>query len=147
MALYNKYNLKLYPVSDDAYNMYTYYLGGTEKEYPNNDNAGFDLLTSESTTYTENEKIIMLKLGVKAVMINTFTQQSVHFWLSPRSSIWKNGVVLANSMGVIDRSYRGELMAACMKYTNTSENHINFGTRLVQIIAPEAQCYHYFQYQ
>ena len=37
-------------------------------------------------------------------------------------------------MGVIDRTYRGELMAALMTYQFTS---LKKNTRLVQIIAPD----------
>jgi dUTP pyrophosphatase len=31
--------------------------------------------------------------------------------LAPRSSIWKTGMVLSNSTGIIDRDYRGEVSA------------------------------------
>jgi dUTP pyrophosphatase len=134
---YSVYVLKLVPVNNDARTMYLNYLGGNEKYYPDNANAGFDLLTSESTQYNNSGPIRLVNLGVRAVMINEFSKQKVHFWLAPRSSIWKNGVTLANSMGVIDRSYRGELMAACKNETNNINHTINEGVRLVQILAPD----------
>lgn len=137
MSPYSIYVLKLVPVSDDAKQMYVNYLGGTEKEYPDNENAGFDLMTADVTVYNNSGMIRLVNLGVRAVMINTFTGKTVHFWLAPRSSIWKNGVTLANSMGVIDRTYRGELMAACKNYTATTNHVIQKGVRLVQIIAPD----------
>jgi deoxyuridine 5'-triphosphate nucleotidohydrolase len=117
--------------------MYTEYLGGTEKLYPDNANAGFDLLTSEKTIYNNSGSVRLINLGVKAVMMNTFSNKCVHFWLAPRSSIWKNGVTMANSIGVIDRTYRGQLMAACTNITSTMNHTINSGVRLVQVIAPD----------
>ena len=134
---YSVYILKLVPVNNDARTMYLNYLGGNEKYYPDNTNAGFDLLTSENTSFNNSGSIRLVNLGVKAIMINKFSKQTVHFWLAPRSSIWKNGVTLANSMGVIDRSYRGELMAACKNETNNFNHSINQGIRLVQILAPD----------
>ena len=134
---YSSYVLKLVPVSNTCKDMYMNYLGGAEKSYPDNTNAGFDLLTSENTQYNNSGEIRLVKLGVKAIMVNIFTGQNVHFWLAPRSSIWKNGVTLANSMGVIDRSYRGELMAACKNETGNINHSILEGVRLVQILAPD----------
>jgi dUTP pyrophosphatase len=40
-------------------------------------------------------------------------------------------------MGVIDRTYRGELMAACMNYTTNNELFLQKGTRIVQVVAPD----------
>lgn len=134
---YSTYVLKLVPVNNDSMTMYLNHLGGNEKYYPDNANAGFDLLTSENTQYNNSGPIRLVNLGVKAIMTNTFTGQNVHFWLAPRSSIWKNGVTLANSMGVIDRTYRGELMAACKNETGNMNHTILQGVRLVQIIAPD----------
>jgi dUTP pyrophosphatase len=133
MSIYSKYILKLFPVSEDARKLYVDYLGGTVKKFPENENAGFDVMLAEDNICSE-EKVSFGKLGVKAIMINTFTNQTVHYWLAPRSSIWKNGVTLANSMGVIDRTYRGELMAALMRY---QDKDILKGTRVAQILAPD----------
>ena len=136
MSVYNTYLLKLVPVSEDAREMYETLLGGSSKKFPKNENAGFDLVLSERYSPVSDSlpNVFLAKLGVKAVMVNKFTNENVHFWLAPRSSIWKNGVTLANSMGVIDRTYRGELMAALMSFrSNTLEKN----TRLVQILAPD----------
>jgi dUTP pyrophosphatase len=134
---YSSYVLKLVPVNNKSRDMYMNYLGGAEKSYPDNTNAGFDLLTTEHTLYNNSGPIRLVNLGVKAIMTNTFSGEKVHFWLAPRSSIWKNGVTLANSMGIIDRSYRGELMAACKNETGNINHSILEGVRLVQILAPD----------
>lgn len=53
--------------------------------------------------------------------------------LIPRSSLSKNGVMLANSVGVIDSDYRGEIMAALISH-NDDEPMINEGDRIVQLL-------------
>jgi dUTP pyrophosphatase len=110
---------------------YLAYLGGNTKEYTD-ENAGFDLLTA--TDYERDCSAPRLcGMGVAAIMVNQFTNTTVNYWMAPRSSIWKNNVTLANSIGVIDRSYRGELMAALI---SMKPGVIAKGTRLVQILAP-----------
>lgn len=79
-----------------------------------NDNAGFDLFVSKDTTIPVG-KVMLLELGCRARLVRCYPdemEEEVHFWLAPRSSIWKSGVVMANSMGIIDRTYRGILMGA-----------------------------------
>ena len=79
-----------------------------------NDNAGFDLYLAESVQ-TEFSSVSMCRLGCRARMVRCSPdglEEEVHYWLAPRSSIWKSGVIMANSMGIIDRTYRGPLMGA-----------------------------------
>jgi len=89
------------------------------KEYYNRDltrdnaNAGFDLFVVKENQ-CEAGKVSLLDLGCKARMVNCETEDEVHYWLAPRSSIWKSGVTQANSLGIIDRSYRGPLMGAVL---------------------------------
>lgn len=81
-----------------------------------NANAGFDLFVAKEEQ-CEAGKVSLLDLGCRARMVKCYTngsEEEVHYWLAPRSSIWKSGVVQANSMGVIDRSYRGLLMGAVL---------------------------------
>ena len=42
------------------------------------------------------------------------------FKLFPRSSIWKNGVLLANSTGIIDSGYRGSIMAPLISFEDNN---------------------------
>jgi dUTP pyrophosphatase len=55
--------------------------------------------------------------------------------LAPRSSIWKNGVTQANSVGIIDASYRGYLMGAVVPYAFQTVKIVD-GARLFQVLAP-----------
>lgn len=81
-----------------------------------NQNAGFDLFVTKDIL-TQGGQVSLLDLGCKARMVKCYPdelEEEVHYWLAPRSSIWKAGVVQANSLGVIDKSYRGPLMGAVL---------------------------------
>lgn len=121
------FTLYLLPTTPDAATFYT------NKLNRSNENAGFDLHLPEDVTFAPNEKKLV-SMRVKAVIReNGITP--VHYWMPPRSSISKTGLLLLNSIGVIDASYRGELMAFLWNTTD-SEVTVKKGDRLVQIVAP-----------
>ena len=145
----NRYILRLYPATSDAWNLYEHEFhtlfnhsstkeNGTIVFYRNNtDNAGIDLYYAGETWNFQPSEGRLLDMGVKASMtrVNLLMEDTlVHYWMPPRSSIWKNGLTLANSIGVIDRTYRGNLMAAVHSFRDSS---LERGTRLVQIVAPD----------
>ena len=74
----------------------------------------------------------MVSMGVRAVMIDW--KKMANYWMLPRSSISKTGLMMMNSVGVIDKSYRGELIAALWNTTNEVVK-VEKGQRLVQIVA------------
>jgi len=112
----------------------------------NNDNAGYDLycrqLTNVPNVAIARGKGTLLPLGLKARLVaveralngDTYEFDS-HYWLLPRSSIFKTPLMMANSVGVIDSSYRGELMAPVR--SNGVEYDVACGERLFQIVAPD----------
>ncbi len=134
-----EYTLELFP-TEGNWNSYVSWLGGTDIQR-NNDNAGVDLYCVRNQTVQPGKDATLLDLGVKARMIknpeqNNMPSENCHFWLAPRSSIWKSGVRQANSLGIIDRSYRGVLMGAVLtNYESRAE--IEAGTRLFQVLAPD----------
>ena len=87
------------------------YAGIATEDRPN-DNAGVDLFVATEARLSGHRGCSLIDLGVKARMVNLVSGEDVHYLLYPRSSIFKNNVYLANSVGVIDRTYRGTLMAA-----------------------------------
>lgn len=95
------------------------------------DNAGFDLFVPEDCVIAPGE-MKFVSMEVKAVVSEG--GNPAHYWLVPRSSISKTGLMLANSIGVIDRSYRGDLMGA---FRNMSEKDVVLtrGQRLLQIVS------------
>lgn len=141
-----EYTLELFP-TEGNWDSYVNWLGGTDIQR-NNDNAGVDLYCVTTQGVMSAHKAELLDLGVKARMTKRWLsckygnpverQEFCHFWLAPRSSIWKSGVRQANSLGVIDRSYRGVLMGAVLQNNeNEDVTLIPAGTRLFQVLAPD----------
>ena len=95
------------------------------------ENAGFDLYVPNHVEFAPGERK-MVSMKVRAVMSNGGHLQ--HYYMYPRSSISKTGLMLMNSVGVIDKSYRGELIAALWN-TTAEKVEVKKGQRLVQIVA------------
>jgi dUTPase len=141
-------------------------LGYASIQERTDDNAGYDCYCAEELDLTSGDSLVstgaptLLPLGVQARMVRindeTGEETDVHYWLSPRSSIFKKGLVMANSMGVIDKTYRGELKAPVFLHhafeprlldvhPKGAEFRANFqtwgkvakGERLFQILAPD----------
>ena len=134
-----EYTLELFP-TEGNWNTYVNWMGGTDV-HRSNDNAGVDLYCVQNQIVQPGGNATLLDLGVKARMVKYYEQNNTpevttHFWLAPRSSIWKSNVRQANSLGVIDRSYRGVLMGAVLTNTNDSVQ-IPGGSRLFQVLAPD----------
>ena len=91
--------------------------------------SGFDLFFPESFELQPKEtKFVSLKIKARVVDGDT----TYPFWLAPRSSISKTKIRMANSMGIIDKTYRGDLIVAL---DNTSEEvvYVEKGKRMFQI--------------
>lgn len=97
----------------------------------NTENAGYDLFVPNDVTFAPDERKLV-SMEVRAVVIEGEALQN--YWMVPRSSISKTGLIMLNSVGVIDKSYRGELMAYLWNST-TWPVEVKRGQRLVQIVA------------
>jgi deoxyuridine 5'-triphosphate nucleotidohydrolase len=122
------------------------------KEALTGENAGYDLKIVASQPPTSIATLA--PLGIKARMVRSVEQvvpgnstetsqievivvkDDCHFSLEPRSSIYKTGLIMANSRGIIDKSYRGELKAPVIS-VGTNFKTVDAGTRLFQIVAPD----------
>ena len=113
-------------------------------EYDRSDaNAGFDLHAAEGVRVEQTPQFIPFGVAVRLLKVepmphgtsNDYLKTDSHFWLAPRSSIYKSGLMMANSVGIIDKSYRGELKAPVWSMTGQSE--VAQGDRLFQIVAPD----------
>ena len=92
--------------------------------------SGLDIFTPEKIVIMPLSKGI-IKTGVHCEA--TENGRNCSFWMLPRSSVaTKTPLILANSMGLIDAGYRGELMGV---FYNTSNVPfvLEAGTRLLQI--------------
>ena len=107
------------------------------------ENAGFDLYASEDVSIQQEPKFIPFGITARLLKVqpmpggtsNEWLKTDSHFWLVPRSSIYKTGLMMANSIGVIDKSYRGELKAPV--WSMTANSSVSKGDRLFQIVAPD----------
>ena len=117
-----------------------------------NTNAGVDLYCVEDYKVSPEfdvrrsapSPVKLLNLGTRARMLKVvsagdyeFKEEEVHYYLYPRSSIYKSGVMMANSTGIIDRSYRNTLMAPVVNLNEYTYPNIVKGSRLFQISSPD----------
>lgn len=92
--------------------------------------AGFDLFVHHIEDFGNFIKVFT---GIAVCPPDRF-----YFELYPRSSIYKQGLSLYNSIGVIDNEYRGEIIAIFDK-TKDFKELPKKGDRLVQIILKKQQ--------
>lgn len=107
--------------------------------------SGLDLYCPETFTI-EAGGMLLVDLGVKVAAYKITSDATVNrkfyhpspYYLYARSSMPKTGLLLANSVGIIDSGYRGNLMA---RFYNTKDNDVTVesGTRLVQICLPNLE--------
>lgn len=114
--------------------------------------SGVDLFCPKDVTVVCGQTV-MLDLGIQCEMLDA-TGGAQSFYLHPRSSLSKTPLMMANSAGVIDAGYRGNLKAA-VRYVPTNRDleellgmaclgtmrslptfTIKKGTRLFQVCAP-----------
>ncbi len=122
------YHLNLLPTTPEAAEFY-------QTKALSADNAGFDLFVPEEVVFAAGERKLV-SMRVKARMDKGTAITPCHYWMPPRSSISKTGLILLNSIGVIDKGYRGELMAFLWNSTDAPVT-VKKGDRLVQIVAPD----------
>lgn len=131
-----------------------------ESSYPD---SGFDLfipydVSSHDFGYTDNRispVTFRAPLGVKCAMSVSATptptptpteRTAIGYYLYPRSSIVKTPFRMANSVGIIDAGYRGEVMAVVDNIDATNndmkaclERHMPPLSRVFQICAPSLE--------
>tara|TARA_Y100000816_G_C26107894_1_gene589539 strand:- start:3865 stop:4443 length:579 start_codon:yes stop_codon:yes gene_type:complete len=97
--------------------------------------SGFDLLNPESKRVKVGYPL-KYRLGAhcSSSVVSGETKKPCGYMLVPRSSISKTSLRLANSIGIIDSGYRGELMAVFDCFYK--DYNIDASTRLVQVVPP-----------
>lgn len=82
-------------------------------------------------------KVVTLDFEIQCEMIDLETNTYNSYYLMPRSSIANtNGLMLANTIGVIDAGYRGNIKAKVINNNNDIIS-IEKGKSLFQIVAPD----------
>ena len=113
--------------------------------------SGFDLFvpkcpdSEDGNWRVQGKSTIFISLGIKLVKFSgtwdpnvdeSKLEYSMPYVVHPRSSIWKKPLRLANSTGIIDAGYRGELGIA-LDNIKSEEFVIEKGWRLVQACSPD----------
>ena len=106
-----------------------------KKYYSNHDHfhkgdAGLDLYVLENQAFKAGETA-KIKLGVSCENLD-----GKGYFLFPRSSISKTPLRMANSIGLIDGGYRGEIMAVCDNIKDYDFS-ISKGDRLFQLVSAD----------
>jgi dUTP pyrophosphatase len=115
-------HLKIKPLNDAARETYS------DHGHFHEGDAGLDLYVLEDITIEPGETKA-IKLGIACE-----PKDGRAYFLMPRSSISKTPLRLANSIGLIDGGYRGELMAMCDNIKDASYT-AEKGQRLFQVVA------------
>lgn len=107
-------------------------------QYPD---AGFDLFVPEEFSLSSSKSLEKVNLCVKTAMFHN--NKPVSYYTYPRSSIYKTQLRLANSVGIIDSGYRGNLMSMLDNYGNleNKEMIIEQYQRLIQLCSPNLSAF------
>ena len=153
-------NIKLNPDMD--LNTREYYKNYKSSVYEGD--SGFDLPLPQDIKISKNG-LETINFGITCSMTkvkkreyidenNKYMAENIpiSYYLYPRSSISSMGIMLANSVGIIDQGYRGNIMAKIRYipiYTNflwnlfwswwPSSKYLKKGTKLFQICAPNLE--------
>ena len=122
-------DLKIQPLSTHARDLYE------NHGHFHDGDAGLDLFVIDSLTVEPGETAI-----IKLYIACENTQGNSYF-LMPRSSISKTPLRQCNSVGLIDGSYRGEILAAVDNVKNEPYT-VEPGQRLFQLVAMDGSPIH-----
>lgn len=90
--------------------------------------AGFDMV-ADSVTIDEHYDQLVVGTGIAVAIPEGYVGL-----LFPRSSIYKTGLRLNNSVGVIDAGYRGEIKARFDLHKNGLNLGYKIGDRCIQLV-------------
>ena len=123
--LRNRMKLKIKPLNDIAREFYE------NHGHFHDGDSGLDVYAVEEVTILPGETA-KLKLGIKCE-----SETGRSYYLMPRSSISKTPLRMANSIGLIDGGYRGEIMAVVDNIKDYAYT-VGVGDRLFQLVSPVA---------
>ena len=128
------YILEIKVESDDE-SVLAYYNSLSQREC---DDSGVDLI-SVNDVLVEKFKTGTLDFHIKCQMKKEGDEYFYPYYLYPRSSISKTPLIMANSVGIIDKGYRGNIMAKVRNIPSDDTNTytVKAGARLFQICSPD----------
>lgn len=114
-------------------------LSDSEKEYytkyktKHEGDSGIDLINT-LTFEVKPFDVETINFNIQCEMRNE-KEKLVSYYLYPRSSISKTPLMMANSVGIIDAGYRGNIMAK-VKNVSQKDTRVIEGEKLFQICSP-----------
>jgi dUTP pyrophosphatase len=130
----NFYTLKIFIENHSLKEIYSKHISNHNNQvntrFPN---AGFDLITPENMIIDSSK--FKIDTNIICSMFDS-NNNPVSYFLYPRSSISKTNFRLANSVGIIDSGYRGNIIGVFDNISPTTFNEIQKYTKLLQICAP-----------
>lgn len=137
-SLSHWYELEILPLNDESQRLYPIATYNRSEE-----NAGFDVFATADVSVKQTVEFVPFGITARLLKVEPMphgTSHEVfktdsHFFLMPRSSIYRSGLIMANSAGIIDKSYRGELKAPV--WSMTGDSAVRAGERWFQIVAPD----------
>jgi len=100
--------------------------------------TGYDVFVD--SIIEENELYIKYGTGLHLAPRNKMIDIRVY----PRSGIYKQGLVLSNSIGLCDNGYRGEIMAVFYKIWGDMSTRYEIGERCMQLVMHERHAVEFY---
>ena len=97
--------------------------------------SGFDLYCDSEYIVTDQSQFLKFGIISACAMKPDSLLVNRAYWLMPRSSMSKTNMICANSMGLIDSGYRGNIMGAVRLIGSTDAEAVGFKTRLFQLVS------------
>ena len=133
----------LIKINTEDKNEYEYLKNYYENFKLNNEDSGVDLVIPNNYIYLKDRQI---KVNHKINVCLLKKDKPCAYYLYPRSSISKTNFRLANSVGIIDKGYRGDIIAKLDIVSSFYlENKIEKGNKLTQICTPDLEPINYIK--
>lgn len=107
----------------------SYIAEGLPPSRVDDEDAGYDLRAAQSTVVASQGRAL-IKTGLRVAIPTGYAGLVL-----PRSGIaWHHGITIANSPGLVDSGFRGELLLAIINTHPTEDFAVEIGDRLAQLV-------------
>lgn len=111
----------------------------TSEETRDKESGGYDIFCPDDVTIYPGQTI---RVDMKVKCVFEKNNKSQHYFLLTRSSIDKTPLALSNSVGLMDKNYRGNVIASFRHiFPNDPPYTIKRGQRLVQLLPVTGEDY------
>lgn len=112
-----------------------------EEHHHRKNDAGFDIYCPDDITINPGQTV---RVDMKVKCLFRKDGKDCHYFLMTRSSIDKTPLMLSNSVGLMDKNYRGNVIASFRHvFTDQPPYKIKRGTRLIQLVPITGEGFEY----